>query len=1811
MLNPPDLKHIIFIVTYCKSLSVRSNPFAVISTGLALAMVMIFSPADADAVIEDNLYKFDEGFYDKIVKMQGDSDVSGQIESQVTKYTVIIVMDNVREGQLREKLQMINAENIFVDDILDYVIADVSIDQIPSLALEDGVIKIGDGNEPLEPHGLTMSQTKSIIGAVNIPSSSYDYTGSGVTVGIIDTGVDFSHPDLPNKKAGKAICNSTGCNSTNARNANAYDPYDHGTALAVIIAGDSSNNSRDGMAPDARIYSSLLSESQARISSGTAAEFAVSLSNLLEQDIKIAMTSLASVGICGNYLAINIILDRAVDEGLYFSTPIGNHIINSDGDVSDWSKLITRYSCGFNHITVGSVDHSGNHFIRSASGPAEFHTPSGDAHRIKPDILAPGVNLDTATVVRPGQSNYKTDTGTSYANAFVAGASALVLEKQPDYRPLEIKSALILGAKWKANVSATANNYDSKVLGIYDQMNKYGFGVLDVEKSLDYANDNEFPNIIYEINRRGFPDKQYRITASQGDQVKVLLSWFIHPRGTIGDPTLPINHPHIPFTSQMHNFDLAVKYPDGTIRRSTSDIQNNEFVVFNAPRTGHYAITVSSDGTVRTTTDEPFVIASTHPLDKHPFSGTDDGDQDTSGGSFIDGFANLNRWDLSGQDWIIGSPSQPVPGEGGDNTVARSFDCDRHCILELKNALDTSDPVIMTFDRYVDDAIDAREGLYVQYSTDDATWITLAEFGHDNGEDTDRWEEETITLDIPQSSASLRFLAISTRSSEIVELDNLSVTIRTGDGGGGTNPPPARDTTRPVITVPSDVTAEATGGLTTVDIDIPTVTDNRDPNPAVTNNAPPSGFPVGATIVTWTATDRSGNSAIATQTVTVRDTTPPVIMTPRDIITEATDDLTMVGIGTVTAADLVDSNPDITNDAPSGGYPIGITTVTWTATDDYDNSAVARQTITVRDTTAPAVTAPQGVTAEATGQLTPVNIGTATATDVIDQSPAITNDAPSKFPLGTTTVTWTAIDDHNNAATATQTITMRDTTAPAITAPQDVTADATGPFTTVNIGTATATDTVDSSPTITNDAPSGGYPIGTTTITWTATDDYGNAATAIQTITVQGDTSHLAINAPDTLKIAAKGIFTGYNLTVDAPGAATLTNDAPEYFPFGNTTVTWTAMGYSGNTAIKETLVTVSPDSLDADWQYRIAGLYFSIGPTKGSYENDSILFHTSDVGSGTIFLFKTFPKSSIINRDILVDARTIRPGTAHVAVFDGAYSNVNAADFGSTSVNTKGGGMLYMQELGSGAISPDWSKSQLDEVTVMFIYTKRSVGAQLIIDSVEFSGHSKWIFDDYLVEQAGSYGRYMLISPSIHTSTIHDIPINDRFNLSFDGWMYWGSTSEYTLENGQDNGQGRLPGAIHLSTDEFTVYAGVSKLVDTSGLGDDRLVISYDYRAFSGSAHSAVTNTRMVIQDYDSGDLLHAAHPVHGGTKDTGWQTYTEDITQYVANSDTVRVSLQFYDSWVARWSQGNWYDNIRIYTLDQPDPVLTINTYTQPVTGQVDPGNSTGPIEEEVVEMADIRVEDVDDTGITIGWDAAAGTEYKVVIAPAGEPRNKFSDLTYDNTYTFVNLAPNTWYDISVGVRGDDSTKYRMVAMTLPDDMVAPDDLVLRASTMPGMDRISVEWDDDNNIGGNTYRVERSIHGGQTAALRLTQDHAIHDNILPDWLGQTISYKVFERAGSQKIYSNEVNIILPDALEPPQNVRAEALGGTIQLSWDEAPIARNYLVDGLVDGQWLRIDKVQDSQFEYTGQADAFRITTQLGPAESAPSDTVHVLE
>jgi hypothetical protein len=140
------------------------------------------------------------------------------------------------------------------------------------------------------------------------------------------------------------------------------------------------------------------------------------------------------------------------------------------------------------------------------------------------------------------------------------------------------------------------------------------------------------------------------------------------------------------------------------------------------------------------------------------------------------------------------------------------------------------------------------------------------------------------------------------------------------------------DTTSPAIAAPADVTAECTSPAgTPVSLGTPTVSDVCDASPTVTDDAP-ALFPLGPTLVTWTATDTSGNGNSDGQTITIEDTTPPEFTTLElspTVLWPANHKLVTVE-ATIVVEDICEATPQvrlvsITSNQPDDGLGDGAT----------------------------------------------------------------------------------------------------------------------------------------------------------------------------------------------------------------------------------------------------------------------------------------------------------------------------------------------------------------------------------------------------------------------------------------------------------------------------------------------------------------------------------------------------------------------------------------------------------------------------------------------------------------------------------------------------------------------------------------------------------------------------------------------------------------------------------------------------------------------------------------------------------------------
>jgi hypothetical protein len=299
-------------------------------------------------------------------------------------------------------------------------------------------------------------------------------------------------------------------------------------------------------------------------------------------------------------------------------------------------------------------------------------------------------------------------------------------------------------------------------------------------------------------------------------------------------------------------------------------------------------------------------------------------------------------------------------------------------------------------------------------------------------------------------------------------------------------------------------------------------------------------FPLGTSVASVRVTDSYGRFAESAVTITVQDTTPPVLTVPADVTLEATSAAGAVARFDVSAGDLVDGPVPVECSPASGAtLALGTHTVTCSARDAGLKSATAAFAITVQDTTPPTLTVPSDLQLEATSALGAVASFEASATDVVDGRVPVTCTPPSGavLAIGVHTVTCSAYDADMRSVNATFPITVRDTTPPALIVPADITLEATGPSGAVADFTVSAIDAVDG-PVPVACSPAAGVTLalGVHGVTCSAHDARLQTVTGTFTITVQ-DTHPPSVTLsppPDPIT----GAITLSALASDAAGVA-------------------------------------------------------------------------------------------------------------------------------------------------------------------------------------------------------------------------------------------------------------------------------------------------------------------------------------------------------------------------------------------------------------------------------------------------------------------------------------------------------------------------------------------------------------------------------------------------------------------------------------------------------------------------------------------------
>ena len=326
--------------------------------------------------------------------------------------------------------------------------------QVRSMAHRPGVVRV---EQNFAIHALDDAANRDF--GVTAAQSTFSATGAGTEVCIVDTGVDPNHEQLDSKAPIPWVDYINGRPS-------AYDDYGHGTSVASIAVGD-------GVGPGPI----------AGLMKGVAPAADLSAAKVLDATGS-GDDSLGILGIqwCANRASVDVIslslgsdvpsdgldgLSLAVDAAV---SNKGKIVVAAAGNTGDFPGTIASPGSAVQALTVGATADW------SAPASAPYHAegpylapfssrgPTLD-NRVKPDIVAPGVNIGSAAA--GSVSDYVAGpqgTGTSFATPFVSGVAALLRQKQPGWTQANVR----------ADIEGTA--FD---VGPAGKDNEWGAGLLD------------------------------------------------------------------------------------------------------------------------------------------------------------------------------------------------------------------------------------------------------------------------------------------------------------------------------------------------------------------------------------------------------------------------------------------------------------------------------------------------------------------------------------------------------------------------------------------------------------------------------------------------------------------------------------------------------------------------------------------------------------------------------------------------------------------------------------------------------------------------------------------------------------------------------------------------------------------------------------------------------------------------------------------------------------------------------------------------------------------------------------------------------------------------------------------------------------------------------------------------------------------------------------------------------------------------------------------------------------------------------------
>ena len=366
---------------------------------------------------------------------------------------------------------------------------------VKGIYFDDSAKVSAPGNNSTPGQYISPSQ---IINADKLWAKGID--GRGITVAVLDSGIDKNHPDL----IGKVVAEKNFLTDE----VTADDLLGHGTMVAGIIAGsgNASNGKYKGIAPGASLLNVKVIDSKGN---GKVSDIIAGIEWAIYNGADVLSLSLGGINLGETNPPITMAADNAVNDGVVVCVAAGNRNSSETGgqgsgttssqlgksktpiDLSQLGGgnkedvyfflvpivlalppgLIDSPGDGVKVITLGATDANGRMASFSGSGPTRDD-------RIKPDVVAPGVDVIFTVPAGLDKLNYvdvyyARESGTSLSTPVAAGLSALLLQANGNLTPAGVKAAMTRGARKLNNTLGEPYEEYYQGAGLLDALRSY------------------------------------------------------------------------------------------------------------------------------------------------------------------------------------------------------------------------------------------------------------------------------------------------------------------------------------------------------------------------------------------------------------------------------------------------------------------------------------------------------------------------------------------------------------------------------------------------------------------------------------------------------------------------------------------------------------------------------------------------------------------------------------------------------------------------------------------------------------------------------------------------------------------------------------------------------------------------------------------------------------------------------------------------------------------------------------------------------------------------------------------------------------------------------------------------------------------------------------------------------------------------------------------------------------------------------------------------------------------------------------------